>query len=81
MPATAMFPQFREIWLVDFEFDFGGSHEQGELPRRFAWWLVSSDLAGWSDNGGANLAPNHHIQLTLGCCSSPTMPALNSAAI
>jgi len=21
------------IWLVDFEFDFGGSHEQGELPR------------------------------------------------
>ena len=46
MPATAMFSQFREIWLVDFEFDFGGSHEQGELPRRFAWWLVSSDLAG-----------------------------------
>ena len=33
MPATAMFSQFREIWLVDFEFDFGGSHEQGELPR------------------------------------------------
>jgi DNA polymerase-1 len=29
----AMFPQFREIWLVDFEFEFGGSHEQGELPR------------------------------------------------
>jgi hypothetical protein len=28
-----MFPQFREIWLVDFEFEFGGSHEQGELPR------------------------------------------------
>ena len=33
MPATAMFSQFREIWLVDFEFEFGGSHEQGELPR------------------------------------------------
>src|SRR5215469_232043 len=33
MPAMAMFSQFREIWLVDFEFEFGGSREQGELPR------------------------------------------------
>src|SRR6516164_6961912 len=33
MPDTAMFPEFREIWLVDFEFEFGGSREQGELPR------------------------------------------------
>ena len=33
MPAMAMFSQFREIWLVDFEFEFGGSRGQGELPR------------------------------------------------
>src|SRR5262245_14963465 len=41
-PAMTMLPQFREIWLVDFEFEFGGSKDNGELPRPVC--LVAHEL-------------------------------------
>ena len=37
-----MLSQFSEIWAVDFEFEFGGSRDAGELPRPVC--LVAREL-------------------------------------